>query len=80
MVTDFTAGQEEEAPSSSCRARSAAEQRGGVGTNTQTNVCGYRRRNLPGSRQDCYEFIVPRRATKLTATTPAISFDLPSSM
>lgn len=44
---------------SSCRARSAAQQQGEGGMDTLTNICGYRR-NLPGSREDCYECGVPQ--------------------
>lgn len=41
-VTDLTTGQEEETTSSSCRARSPAQQLGEMGTDRQTKVCGYR--------------------------------------
>lgn len=35
-----------------------------------------RRRNVPGNRQDFYEFIVPQRASELTAAKQTIGFAL----
>jgi len=80
MVTDFMQGRKKRYSQSSCRDRSAAQQQRGVSVDTQVNVSGYRKRIFLRSRQDCYEFVMPQRATELMATTPAIGFDLLSSV